>query len=128
MLENQMVTSMTSGAVEFFFPAGTTAAMVTADQALAMPLLTPTLTSTADNTVSIFLVGDEVYNWLKEENEKVLLFGSLYQAFDYLDEMESAQKYKQKFMEEIEQLNREEMMRKSSGGNTQMHYNGFGLI
>ena len=73
-------------------------------------------------------VGDEVYNWLKEENEKVLLFGALYQAFDYLDEMESAQKYKQKFIEEIEQLNREEMMRKSSGGNTQMHYNGFGLI
>jgi hypothetical protein len=66
---------------------------------------------------------NELNHWLRDENRKVLLFGALYQCFDYLaDDVQSA-KYKQKFMESIQELNQEEKERKSSGGNIQMHFN-----
>ena len=62
-------------------------------------------------------------NWLRDENEKIILFGALAEAFDYLDEPEQAGKYREKFYKEIQALNTEETMRKSRGGNVQIHYN-----
>ena len=61
-------------------------------------------------------------NWLRDENEKIILYGALGQAFDYLNEPENAQKYMQRFREEIEELNREDKMRMSRGGNVQQHF------
>jgi len=65
----------------------------------------------------------EVSHWLRDENRKVLLFGSLHQCFDYLSDDVQSAKYKQKFMESIQELNEEEKQRKASGGNIQMHFN-----
>ena len=61
-------------------------------------------------------------NWLVEENERTILFGALAEAFDYLDEAEQSQKYRGKFIAEIETLNDEERRRLSRGGNVQMHF------
>ena len=61
-------------------------------------------------------------NWLVEENERTILFGALAEAFDYLDEAEQSQKYRGKFIAEIETLNNEETRRMSRGGNVQVHF------
>ena len=72
-------------------------------------------------------IGALVPNWLRDENEKVVLFGALSQCFDYLaDEM--SQQYNAKFLSEMTQLNQEEKTRTASGGNVQMHYNGRNLL
>lgn len=67
--------------------------------------------------------GKELPHWLRDENRQILLFGALEQCFDYLDDQPQAQKFKLKFMEAIEELNKEERMRVASGGNTQVHFN-----
>jgi hypothetical protein len=69
------------------------------------------------------LSGQFLDNWLRDDNEQVLLFGALEQCFDYLDDTIQSQRYKAKFLEAIEELNREEKLRKTSGGNTQIHFN-----
>ena len=71
---------------------------------------------------SDFVVGKLAANWLRDENEKIILYGALGQAFDYLNEPENAQKYMQRFKEEINELNREDKMRMSRGGNVQQHF------
>ena len=61
-------------------------------------------------------------NWLRDDNEKLLLFGSLMQAFDYLDEPNLSQRYMQKYNEEIAKLMNEENKRNYMGGNIQMRF------
>lgn len=70
-----------------------------------------------------FLQGDELDNWLRDENEQVILFGALQQCFDYLDDDVQSNKYKMKFIEAIEELNKAEKTLRASGGNIQMHFN-----
>ncbi len=72
-----------------------------------------------------FYVGKLAANWLRDQNEKVLLFGALKEAFDYLDEPDQSQKYAQKFVEEVEMLNMEDRKRTASGGNVQVHYESY---
>jgi hypothetical protein len=72
--------------------------------------------------------GVEVYNWLRDENERIILNGALAELFIYLNEPESAQRYLSIFELEIEELNREETKRKASGGNVQVNFNSNGLI
>ena len=67
--------------------------------------------------------GDEIPNWLRDENRQVVLFGALHQCFDYLSDDVQSAKYKAKFIEAINELNQEEKQRKASGGNIQMHFN-----
>lgn len=74
------------------------------------------------------LYSREAPNWLLNENEKVILFGALAEAFDYLDDVEQAQKYHQRFELEIARLNEEDKMRMGSGGNLQQRYTAYGLI
>ena len=81
--------------------------------------------TSADGT-SFF--GNEVPNWLINENEKVILFGALWQAFDYLQDQALSQTYFVKFGAAIEELNKEERNRRASGGNVQVNFNGRGLI
>ena len=69
----------------------------------------------------------EVVNWLRDENERIVLFGALSEAFSYLGEDDMQAKYLQMFQQEIDELNREETMRTASGGNVQVQYSS-GLI
>jgi len=78
----------------------------------------------AANTV----YGLPVPNWLRDENERVILMGALAEAFFYLQENEEAQKYGALFTAEINELNKEDQMRNASGGNVQINFNGRGLI
>jgi len=72
--------------------------------------------------------GTEVYNWLRDENERILLNGALAELFIYLHEPDTANMYLQLFQNEIKELNDEEKRRKASGGNVQINLNGNGLI
>ena len=72
--------------------------------------------------------GLEPNNWLRDENEKALLFGALHQCFDYLGEDQMSAKYAQKAVTEVQQLNAEEGQRRNSGGNQQVNFNGLNLI
>ena len=72
--------------------------------------------------------GDYVPNWLRDQNERVLLMGALAEVFFYLQEDDEAQKYAALFLQEIQELNDEDRMRHASGGNIQVNFNGRGLI
>jgi hypothetical protein len=71
---------------------------------------------------------NEVPNWLKDQNEKVVLFGALHRVFDYLQEDQQSEKYKVRFKESILELNMEEKKRKGSAGNSYVRFNANGLI
>lgn len=83
---------------------------------------------TFSNTNSNKYVGNMVYNWLRDDNERVLLMGALAEAFYYLQDDDQGQKYTQLFNQEITELNDEDNKRNASGGNVQVTFNGRGLI
>ncbi len=83
-------------------------------------------TTASPGTIQFF--GNPVPNWLRDENERVILMGGLAEVFFYLQENEEAQKYAALFTQEMAELNKEEMMLRSSGGNVQVNFNGRGLI
>tara|TARA_B110000503_G_scaffold14895_1_gene20471 strand:+ start:5459 stop:6472 length:1014 start_codon:yes stop_codon:yes gene_type:complete len=70
----------------------------------------------------------EVGNWLKDQNERVLLFGALHRCFDYLQEDQQSEKYKARFAEAIMELNNEEKKRKLSAGQSHVSFDARGLI
>ena len=72
--------------------------------------------------------GEEVRNWFVDENERILLYGALGEAFTYLGEDDMAGKYLQLWSTEIDELNQEEATRHASGGNVQMNFDGRGMI
>lgn len=84
--------------------------------------------ATATHTEAVMVYGNAVPNWLRDENERVILMGALAEIFFYLQENEEAQKYAQLFQMEIDELNKEDQMRNASGGNVQINFNGRGLI
>ena len=71
---------------------------------------------------------NEVSNWLKDQNERVVLFGALHRVFDYLQEDQQAEKYKSRFAQSIQELNAEEKKRKMSAGSAYVRYSANGLI
>jgi hypothetical protein len=75
-----------------------------------------------------YYVGKETTNWLRDNNERLLIWGALYNlgAFIFDDKME--QRYEKKFLEDIFSLNKEEKFRRASGGNVQVNFNTGGLI
>ena len=79
---------------------------------------------TVTGQTGLFL-GQEVPNWLRDENRKSLLFGSLYHVFDYLADAELTQRYQQKFAEAIGELNEEEKLRDYSGANVSVNYTSY---
>ena len=72
--------------------------------------------------------GKEVSNWLRDQNERLVIWGALYNMGAYLFDDVMEKRYQVKFMENIESLNREEKWRRSLGGNVQMNVNTNGLI
>ena len=75
-----------------------------------------------------FYLGRLTSNWLRDENEKAILFGALKEAFDFLNEMETSEKYRAKFVDEIQKLNQEDKQRMVMGGNVQVHFTANNLI
>jgi len=69
-----------------------------------------------------YWVGKEAANWLKDENERIILFGALLEVFIYLNDNEEIQKYQQLFERELDELNKEELKRKTKGGNVAMSF------
>lgn len=73
-------------------------------------------------------VGNEVSNWLRDQNERLLLWGALYNLGAYLFDNTMEKRYQEKFNENIYSLNREEKIRRATGGNVQINFNTNGLI
>jgi len=59
----------------------------------------------------------EIYNWLRDDNEKAFLFGTLKFASIYLADAAGADSYSKLFDNEIKTLNTEEKQRLSRGAN-----------
>ena len=68
--------------------------------------------------------GNEAANWLRDENERVIMMGALAEIFYYLQDDDQAIKYKKLFEEEIFELNDEDTKRNAAGGNVQVNFNG----
>jgi hypothetical protein len=73
-------------------------------------------------------VGKEVSNWLRDQNERLLIWGGLYNLGAYLVDDTMEKRYQVKFLDNIESLNKEEKWRRSLGGNVQINFNTNGLI
>ena len=78
--------------------------------------------SQAIGDIGRLYTGDEVDHWLRDENERIVLFGALLEAFNYLDEQDQVQKFGAMFEKEIDELNREEKMRQAVGGNVSVNF------
>ena len=63
-----------------------------------------------------YYLGAEVPNWLRDSNERVLLWGAIAHAFDYVGEDERSAKYAAQQLQGIQELNQEEIQRKARGG------------
>lgn len=75
-----------------------------------------------------YYIGTLVPNWLRDENERILLMGALAEIFSYTQDDAQAAKYGKMFYTEIQELNDEDGKRNASGGNLQINFNGRGLI
>jgi hypothetical protein len=96
---------------------------VTLAEATAYGLTQPITTVTTK-----YYIGKEVPNWLRDENERLLIWGAVYNMGGYLFDDKMEARYGKKFMDVVESLNKEEKWRRASGGNVQMNFNGGGLI
>ena len=84
--------------------------------------------NTGGTVTSTYYIGTLVPNWLRDQNERVLLMGALAEIFSFTQEDDQAQKYGTMFFNEIKELNDEDGKRNASGGNLQVSFNGRGLI
>lgn len=71
-----------------------------------------------------YYIGKEVGNWLKDDNERILVWGALAHALEYVGEDERAEKFFNKQKEGILELNQEEIKRKARGGSIVASYAG----
>jgi len=85
-------------------------------------------TSTGTTTTQIYMTGAEQPNWLRDQNEKIILYGGLAEAYDYLEENELSTRFEKRFYDEIDRLNGEEQRRIAKGGNISMSFSANGLI
>jgi len=69
-----------------------------------------------------YYTGNEVYNWLRDDNERVLLWGALHHAHEYLGDEAKSASYIQKQMSGITDLNIEETKRRTSGASNRITY------
>ena len=109
-----------------WFPSGTTTDG--AGNVVPVQMGSASDSRTTDTPVGISFTGNEADHWLRDENERILLFGALAEAAIFLQDGEDLQQYIEIFAQEIEELNREEKMRQTKGGNIKVNFNGGGLI
>lgn len=107
---------------------GTTLYFATSDNVTKV-FLTEAEALTYDPTVtSEVFVGKESPNWLRDSNERTLLFGALKYIGSYLFDDKMEDRYSAKLLEEIKRMNNEEKFRRARGGNVQINFNSNGLI
>jgi hypothetical protein len=75
-----------------------------------------------------YFTGKEVGNWLRDNNERLLLWGALFNIASYLNDEPMEKNYFEKFIMDIDSLNKEEKYRRARGGNVQVNFNGNDLI
>jgi len=91
--------------------------------------LTPFEAEVYDPTVTTKMyIGNEVSNWLRDNNERLVLWGGLKELGAYLFDSAMEQRYEKRFNETLFSLNKEEKWRRASGGNVQVNFNTNGLI
>jgi hypothetical protein len=98
---------------------GTTAYATSADAQAA---------SAGGTVTNAYYIGISTPNWLRDENQRILLFGALAEVFAYVQDDQQASKYNGAFLAEIAEANDEDAKRNASGGNLQVNFNGRGLI
>ena len=79
----------------------------------------------AGTLTAVYYIGNEAPNWLRDEQEKILLFGALSNVFSFLGELNLETRFKEKFANEIVLLNKEEGKRRASGGNVTMAFSSY---
>ena len=120
--------SLNSGAQPVIDSIVSTSPTVKVRMATGQPSLLTNDALVFSNTNSKNYVGNEVSHWLRDENEKILLYGSLAEVFTFVQDDDQAAKFQKLFYEEIGLLNDEDNKRGASGGNVQINFNGRGLI
>jgi hypothetical protein len=75
-----------------------------------------------------YYIGKEVSNWLRDSNERLVVWGGLYNLGAYLFDQTMEQRYEKRFTETLLSMNKEEKWRRASGGNVQVNFNTNGLI
>jgi hypothetical protein len=75
-----------------------------------------------------YYAGKEVPNWLRDQNERMLIWGALYNLGAYLFDDKMEARYQTKFIDNINSINKEEKFRRAAGGNVQMNFNTNGMI
>ncbi len=114
------LTLVTSGGTDLFFSTANSVAGVFATLSEA---------TVYDATVTTKMyIGNETDNWLRDQNERMVIWGSLYNLGAYLFDDKMEQRYQAKFIENINSINKEEKFRRAAGGNVQMNFNTNGLI
>lgn len=63
-----------------------------------------------------YYIGNEVANWLRDSNERLLLWGAIAYALDYVGDDDRSNKFNALQLAGIEELNSEEGQRRSRGG------------
>jgi len=114
------LTLVTSGGTNLYFStaSGVTKCFATLSEATAY---NPTVTTK-------MYIGNEVSNWLRDQNERMLIWGGLYNLGAYLFDDKMEQRYQAKFQDNLASVNKEEKFRRAAGGNVQMNFNTNGLI
>ena len=85
----------------------------------------------ADGTGALpigYYVGMLAPNWIRDENQSMLLYGTLREAQIYLQDETRAASYDQLFRTQISELNEEDRRSRVSGGIVTTHYDGHGLL
>lgn len=103
---------------------------VTEDATTADPLITNSITF-VDGTGAIpegYYAGILAPNWIRDENQSMLLYGSLREAYIYLQDEERAQLYESLFRAQVSELNDEDKRSRISGGIATTSYSGGYLL
>jgi hypothetical protein len=110
-----------------YFPAGTTTSQIDAYTPTQASLVSGTI-SGVNYSVTAHMLPNHIANWLRDENERILLYGGLAEAYDYLEENELSTRFEKRFYDEIDRLNGEEARRIAKGGNISISFSANGLI
>lgn len=92
-----------------------------------LPLVATPTVSTTRVTVETHY-GNEIGNWIRDENRKMLLFKALEYCFRFLEEPESIASNEAAYEKEKLRIENEDRMRNAKGGSLIMNYDGFGQI
>ena len=116
-----------SGGSNLYF-AGTGSTLAVFDSYDAASLYDLQIGGDGSNVVTKQYVGKESSNWLRDSNERLLIWGALYNIGAYMFDEAMESRYARKFQENIDSLNKAEGMRRAKGGVPRTNVNTNGLI